>query len=154
MSDLKVVTVTYSVKEWFAIPSNINLHDPEQVNSYHVKWNELIIELKNGKEITIQPIGGVELNDNYKYPDDVKIQDYKDLMFGFSKERFDEVSLDDEEDDEADDEEEREKIFKEKGCEKCSAGFYKGLDRCRGCNFDYSCFNTQEDDDEEDTCNK
>ena len=76
MSSNKVVRVTYSYDDLFCIPKNINLDDKTQVKEWWVRYNQLHIELTNGKELVIN--GYKQTNFSNKFPHDQEIIDAED----------------------------------------------------------------------------
>jgi len=99
MSNKKVLRVNYSVDEAFAIPSNIDLFDKEQVEDWWVKYLTLHIRLTNGKVIEIKPQGWIDNND-FKWPsedydNDDNIVDASDCGMDDDDEDFKPVKLDD-----------------------------------------------------------
>jgi hypothetical protein len=70
----------------FVIPEGIDIHDTEQVEEFWVKYDDLHIFMKDGREITIEPYMSAKDYD-FKRPDDTQVaseeidEDYKDEDF-------------------------------------------------------------------------
>jgi hypothetical protein len=75
----KLVVATYTKYMFFKIPKDIDLDNKEQVESWHVKYNTLYINLVKSETIEVKV--SYEDEDNYKYPDTVKIEDKDEYEF-------------------------------------------------------------------------
>lgn len=69
-SDRQVLVATYKVYVPFAIPKGIDLNAPGV--EWWVKWNELLIRLPDGTEITVE--SAYEPEADYKYPNETEIE--------------------------------------------------------------------------------
>lgn len=87
----KCVIASYVVEECFKVPSNIDLENKEQVESYFVKYNILHIKLKNGKEIKVDNCGWIHEHD-FKHPEKVAVADAEEYMYDESD--FEKVDID------------------------------------------------------------
>ena len=86
MENRSVIVAEYKVYSTFVIPEGIDIRDPEQVEEFWVKYNVLHIQMKDGREIKVEPY--MSANDyDFKRPDDTRVgndeidEDYKDENF-------------------------------------------------------------------------
>lgn len=86
MENRSVVVAEYKVYSTFVIPAGIDIHNPEQIEEFWVKYDVLHIQMKDGREIKVDPYI-VASEYDFKRPDDTKIaseevdEDYNDDDF-------------------------------------------------------------------------
>ena len=79
MKNTRLVTATYRVHNEFIVPDYL-LEDEENekavigdVGSWYIKWDTLSYTNKEGEEIEVEPIVGVEHSHEFKWPDETRI---------------------------------------------------------------------------------
>lgn len=71
----QLVRVTYTVTEQFRVPVGIDLNDETSVESYSVKYNELHIIFKDGREQVVQSEYNMPDTFDWKRPDEYRVED-------------------------------------------------------------------------------
>jgi len=86
MENRNVIVAEYKVSSTFVIPEGIDIHDPEQVEEFWVRYDVLHIQMTDGREFTVEPYMSAKDSD-FKIPDDIEVgsedieEEYKDEDF-------------------------------------------------------------------------
>ena len=86
MENRSVIIAEYRASSTFVIPEGIDIYNKNQVLGFAIKYDVLYIDMKDGREIKVQPYIRAA-DDDMKYPEHLEIEgafdagvdeDYKD----------------------------------------------------------------------------
>jgi hypothetical protein len=86
MENRSVIIAEYRATSTFVIPEGIDIYNKDQVLGFAIKYDVLYIDMKDGREIKVEPYISAT-QDDFKYPEHLEIEgafdagvdeDYKD----------------------------------------------------------------------------